>query len=183
MKKIITLILALCLVSCIFAGCTDSNTNADTPNNESVSASLLDEKNPSEIIDAIYAENPVDLALGTLEVDITDVDALYYNTGLSSADKISAAAVSESMFGSQAYSLVVVKVKDSADAEAVATEMKDNIDQRKWVCVAADDMKVCASGNTVMLFMVDSEFAETVTASDIAEAFKTICGGTVDVEF
>ncbi len=208
MKKILTLILALTIFAFSAIGCGNTDTNVDgtdetvgadteldsgndseaeteNENNDETPVGddvAVDNKTPAEIIDAIYAENPVELSVITMDVDLTDPDALAYYTGLKSAEKISAASVSESAFGSQAYSLVIVKVNDAADAKTVAEEMKENIDQRKWCCVEADDMKVCADGNTVMLFMVDSEFADSVTASDLAEAFKTVCGGSVDVE-
>lgn len=133
---------------------------------------------PAEIIDMIYEKAPaVEFPLGTIEIDINDADALMMFTGLSSADKISAAAASEAMMGSQAYSLVVVKVKDAKNAESVATEMMNGIDQRKWICVEADDLRVAAAGDTVVLMMVDSEYAATVTAKDVIDAFGSVAGG------
>ncbi len=133
---------------------------------------------PAEIIEKIYGEYPVaDLPLGTIEIDLADPDALMMFTGLSSADKISAAAASESMMGAQAYSLVVVKVKDAKDAEAVATEMMNGIDQRKWICVEADDLRVAAAGDTVVLMMIGSAHADVATAKDIIDAFGTVAGG------
>ena len=117
------------------------------------------------------------MPLGTMEVDLADPDALKMFTGLGSADKISAAAVSESMMGAQAYSLVVVKVKDAKDADAVATEMMNGIDQRKWICVEADDLRVSAAGDTVVLIMVGSAHADAATAASITDAFSAAAGG------
>lgn len=133
------------------------------------------------IVNSIYENHaPLELSLGTIPVTVEDADDLKYNTGLSSADKITEAVRSESMFGSQAYSLVVVKVKDAADAQAVADEMYDNIDQRKWICVEAGDKMVATYGDIVMLMMVDVEYASSVTAQSIVDAFQTACGGTLD---
>jgi len=133
---------------------------------------------PAEIIEKIYGVFPVaDLPLGTIEIDLADPDALMMFTGLSSADKIAAAAASESMMGAQAYSLVVVKVKDAKDAEAVATEMMNGIDQRKWICVEADDLRVAAAGDTVVLMMIGSAHADVATAKDIIDAFGSVAGG------
>jgi len=81
------------------------------------------------------------------------------------------------MMGAQAYSLVVVKVKDAADAETVAKEMMNGIDQRKWICVEADDLRVAAAGDTAVLMMVSSEHADVVTAADITDAFGAVAGG------
>lgn len=139
------------------------------------------EGTPEEIIAKIYAAHKeIDLALAGMDVDLTDENAVAYYTGLSSADKLSAAAVSETMLG-QAYSLVVVRVKDSKDAAAVAKEMYDGIDTRKWICVAADDKTAAYSGDVVMFFMISSDFAEDATAASMAEAFKTACGGNATI--
>ncbi len=86
------------------------------------------------------------------------------------------------MMGSQAYSMVLVRVSDSANAASVAQTMKDNINPRKWICVEADDIKAASKGDLALFFMVDSAFADTVTASEIMEAFKSVCGGSLDSE-
>ena len=133
---------------------------------------------PAEIIEQIYAKHPVtDLPLGTMELDINDADMLKMFTGLSSADRIEAVAVSETMMGSQAYSLVVVKAKSASDAETVLEEMVNGIDQRKWICVEADDLSAAHTGNVVVLMMVSSEYAEMVTSADMIDAFSAVCGG------
>ena len=116
------------------------------------------------------------------EVVKADADAIKYYTGLDSDEGIKDIKVHESIMGSQAYSLVVVKVEDAANAKAVAEAMKAGIDQRKWMCVEADDLKVSGKGDTVMLIMVDSEYAESITAAGVTEAFKTVCGGSLDFE-
>ena len=136
---------------------------------------------PSEIIEKIYGEKSVDLSLVTSEVDLSNGDMAKSITGLSSMDKVKAAAYSESMLGAQAYSLVVVRVKDSKDAESVANSMLSGIDPRKWICVEADDVRVAAKGDLVMLFMVDSQYSDTVTGKEMVSAFKSVCGGSLDV--
>ena len=133
---------------------------------------------PAEIIDQIYAKYPVtEMPLGTMEIDINDVDMLKMFTGLSSASKIESAAASEAMMGSQAYSLVVVKTKSAKDAADVMEEMVNGIDQRKWICVEADDLSAAHTGNVVVLMMVGSVHADLVTSADIIDAFSAVCGG------
>ena len=151
---------------------------ADKQESGSTSGEASAAGTPAEIIDKIYANHKaIEMPLGTMEVDLADPDALKMFTGLGSADKISAAAVSESMMGAQAYSLVVVKVKDAKDADAVATEMMNGIDQRKWICVEADDLRVSAAGDTVVLIMVGSAHADAATAASITDAFSAAAGG------
>ena len=136
----------------------------------------------AEIISMIYEKKPVDLDLETDTLDLSDADAVKLIAGLSSTDGIKEIAVSEPMMGSQAYSMVLVRVSDSANAASVAQTMKDNINPRKWICVEADDIKAASKGDLALFFMVDSEFADTVTASEIMEAFKSVCGGSLDSE-
>ena len=171
MKKFITLLLVMMLVLTSFAACGSTEEGGSA-------ASGSVEGTPAEIIDAMYEQHPVaDLPLGTMDVDLADADAVMMFTGLSSADKIEAAAASESMMGAQAYSLVVVRVKDAADAEAVANEMLNGINTRKWICVEADDLRVAAAGDVVVLMMVSSAHADVATAAGIIEAFGTVAGG------
>ena len=142
----------------------------------------LSGKTAAEIISMIYEKKPVDLDLETDTLDLSDADAVKLIAGLSSTDGIKEISVSEPMMGSQAYSMVLVRVSDSANAASVAQTMKDNINPRKWICVEADDIKAASKGDLALFFMVDSEFADTVTASEIMEAFKSVCGGSLDSE-
>ena len=79
---------------------------------------------------------------------------------------------------SQAFSLVLARVADANDAEAVAKEMTDNIDTRKWICVGADEKVVAGYGDTVMLIMLDSQLG--LKAQSYVDAFKSVCGGDPD---
>ena len=132
---------------------------------------------PAESIDMIYEIKSVDLPLGTMDIDLSDAEGAAYNTGITSLDLVESAASSESMMGSQAYSLVVVKVKDKKNTEKIANEMLNGINQSKWVCVTADDLRVAATDDVVVLIMVGSNFKDSVTAKEITDAFKTLCGG------
>lgn len=164
---------------------SDNNTQTpDTPTDNGGETETVDlsTKTLSEIIDMIYEKKPVEISVMTSSVDLTNADMLKYNTGLDSADKIKEAAVSEAMIGSQAYSLVLIRVNDSADAADVAQSMKDGINTAKWICVQADDLKVSAYNDLVLLIMVDSQLSDTVTSAEITDAFKEICGGTLSVE-
>ena len=136
---------------------------------------------PSDIIDKIYANKTVELPLGTTELDLSDGEMFTAVTGLASSDKVKEAAYSESMIGSQAYSMVVVRVKKSKDAAAVADEMLNGINPAKWICVEADDVRVAAYDDLVMLIIVSSQLEETVTGREIVSAFKKVCGGSLDV--
>ena len=171
MKKLIAILMVM-MIMFTFAAC-GSGSEGDAAGNGAGSV----EGTPAEIIDMIYEQFPVaDLPLGTIEIDLADADAVKMFTGLDSADKIDSAAASESMMGAQAYSLVVVRVKDAADAASVAEEMMNGIDQRKWICVEADDLRAAAAGDVVVLMMVSSQHADVVTAEGIIGGFEAVAG-------
>lgn len=112
------------------------------------------------IYEGVEAELPP--TLNTQVVDISNVDILKSYTGLSSNENIDAVVVSEPMIGSQAYSLVLVKVKDGQDANAIAKEMSENIDTRKWICVEAEKLYATSQDNLAVLIMASDEWATPV---------------------
>ena len=136
----------------------------------------------NDMVDEIYKLQPVDLmGMETTAIDLTDESWYNYLAGLTADNvgKVDAAVISESMTGSQAYSLVLARVKDPADAKEIATSMEDNIDLRKWVCVAADRARVVTFGDKVLFVMADSELADVDALVDAAaQAF----GVTFDMD-
>ena len=126
---------------------------------------------------------PVEFMGGTIPVDLTDTSedgkwAVNYFTGLNDASKITDVAVYESMMGSQAFSLVMVRTAEGADPKAVAEEMKSGIDPRKWICVGADEIMAAGYGDTVMFIMLDSQLG--LSAQSYVDAFAQVAGGELD---
>lgn len=164
----------------------ETNEDSDTANNSITNtqdeACTEAESELFPIIQQIYEIKTPDLALGDIPVDLTNLDAVKYNTGLTDVSKIKEIAVSEAMIGSQAYSLVLVQVNQAKDAESIANEMLQGIDQRKWICVEANDLQVVAQEDVIMLFMVSSQLEDVVTSKEIVEAFKEVRGGELDIE-
>lgn len=169
MKKILTVLLALGLLLSV-TGCARESAPQAVP-----------QGTPAEIIEQIYSNHKTfELSVLTRDIDLSDANDVLYNTGLESGDKLSAASVSEPMLG-QAYSLLVARVKDAADAPQVARDIYDKVDTAKWICVNADTKTAAYCGDVVMFFMVNSQFAESASVDTIQEAFKTVCGGNVTV--
>lgn len=170
MKKIITLVLAMVLALSMVA-CGGEGAAKVEP----LTGTL------EEIIASINEKHgAVELPLMSMTLDLTDIDGLTYNTGLTAADKITEAAISEPMMG-QPYSLVLVRVADAANTAEIAKQMLDNIDTRKWVCMEADTKVAAYYGDVAMFFMVSSEFASQTSTDKMLEAFKGICAGEVTV--
>ena len=102
--------------------------------------------------------------LGRTE-DMTDEeysDFVKYYIG-SDKLKVKEALASEPMMTSVAYSVVLVRMEKGADIEAAKTEIKENINPRKWMCVEVpeEDVIVKSKGDLIILIMVADEAART----------------------
>ena len=116
------------------------------------------------LINSVY-EGQVDNlppTLNTQIVDINNADVLKSFTGLTSNENSDAVVVSEPMIGSQAYSFVLVKVKDGTDADSIVKQMSENIDTRKWICVEAEKLYATSVDNLAVLVMSSDEWATPV---------------------
>ena len=174
MKKILAFLLAAMMVLS-FAACGSNET--EEPSGEGTATVTPVEGTPEELIEKIYAEFETIPEFPVMTMNLADLDAesFPYYTGLADNSKVKESAFSEAMMGSQAYSMVVVRLNDAADAETVANEMLNGINTRKWVCVEADDLVVAAYGDVVMLYMIDSQYG--ISSETAVAAFNTVCGG------
>ena len=207
MNKFISLTLVLALMLAMLVGCggkTEETQPAETtapvvettePVTEETEAPetepVVEDTQPvadsemKALINTIYANHgPIELMLDTIPNEYfpieTIMESVTYYTGLADGSKIAEIAISEPMMG-QAYSLVVLKVTNADDAAAVAQEMYDNIDQRKWICVEADTKTAAYAGDVVMFFMVNADFADQVSTDSMLEAFQAAVGGEAAV--
>ncbi len=117
----------------------------------------------SGMVDKIYEAYPVELMmLTTSAVNLGDESWCTYNTGLTAdqAALVDAGVLSESLTGSQAYSLVLLRVKDKADAQTIADAVLNNIQMNKWVCTMADKARVATFGDKVLFVMTNSELTD-----------------------
>ncbi|MCI8617535.1 MAG: hypothetical protein HFJ60_04750 [Clostridia bacterium] len=138
--------------------------------------SKLGEINSSEdlvnLVEKIY-EGKQELLPGvdTNTIDVTDSNMVKSFTGLENGNNLEYLVVSEPMISSQAYSLVLAKVKNGTNANEVAKTMSENVDQRKWICVTAEKLYATNSGDIVCLVMSSEEWAKPVY-----ETFKNLAG-------
>ena len=120
-------------------------------------------KNINDIINTINKNNKKVLPeLETMKVDIKNIDEVTSYTGLKTNDGIESIVVSVPLITAQAYSVAIVKVKDSADVEKIKQEMLDNIDMRRWICVSAEQLYITNSGNVIFSVMADKDIAKAV---------------------
>ena len=125
----------------------------------------------SALVDKLYEGQELFSSVATQTIDLTDADQVKFATGLDNGDNLQYAVVSEPMITSQAYSLVLAKVKEGVNASEVAKTMSENIDTRKWICVSAEKLYATNSGDIVCLVMSNEQMAKPVY-----EKFKQLAG-------
>ena len=127
------------------------------------------------MVEDIYAICGPQFMHMTMPLDLSDSETLAYFTGISDPSLLTAAVVNESMMGSQAYSLVLCRVADAANAEDVANTILNGVNPAKWICVQADDLDAGIKGDLVLFVMIDSQMG--LPAADIIAAFSQVAGG------
>lgn len=126
-------------------------------------SSLETTKDIIKMINSINKDNKNVLPeLETMKIDVKNIDEVTSYTGLTSNDNIESIVVSVPMMTAQAYSVAVVKVKDTANVEKIKQEMLDNIDMRRWICVSAEQLYITNSGNVIFSVMTDKDIAKAV---------------------
>lgn len=145
MKKIGKILCAL-LLFMFMTGCGSS---------KDVSGSLEDIM--TKLYDGIPESN---LPMGLSNTEITSDDIEYY---VGTKDiKFDEAIVSESMVGSIAHSVVLLRVSDDESVSDVVKKIEDSANPRKWICVEAEEVYVLNKGNLVVLIMSDTDRANAI---------------------
>ena len=146
-------------------------------NNKKGNNSKLGKINSSDdlakLVEKIYKgkDQILPSSIETNVIEVTDDNMVKMFTGLENGNNLEYLVVSEPMISSQAYSLVLAKVKKGTNANEVAKTMSENVDQRKWICVTAEKLYATNSGDIVCLVMSSEEWAKPVY-----ETFKDLAG-------
>ncbi len=143
MKKVLYLFctLAICF---LISGCGSKNIEGTLP----------------DIMDKLYEgieEENLPMALTTTELD----EQTFENFAFTNKVKYKSAVVSESMTGSIAHSVVLIRLEDEKDAEEAVKEIESNANPAKWICVQAENVYVLSKGDLVVLIM-SGENADTI---------------------
>lgn len=158
MKKknlIICAVIVLIVLAVIIGIAVKSNNNGNIK--------IESTANMKNLIDSIYKNANVELpSLETNEIDMSDNDTVSTYTGSQDNSNIESIVVSEPLISSQAYSLVVMKLKNSADVEKVKQNIYDNVNMSKWICVSAEKLYITNYNNIVFYVMSDEDWAQPV---------------------
>lgn len=124
-----------------------------------------------EIMEKLYADIPDEnkpMMLGNIEVNDENIESFIGTNDVEYKE----ALASESMIGSIAHSVVLVRTKEGADVEKIKSEIKEKIDPRKWICVGIerDEVVVTSRGDLILVVVVQDEENRT----KIETAFKNL---------
>lgn len=170
-KKTILYAVAIALLVLIFGIFIKLNSNKQVSTINSAS-------DMKKMLKTIYSNAKTDLpSLSTEKVDLSNTDIVTSYTGLKTANDIDLLVVSEPLINAQAYLVAVIKVKDNVDVEKVKTEIYDNIDMRRWICVSAEKLYITNNGNVIFLVMADENWAKPVY-----DEFKTYVNNSIGKE-
>ncbi|MEG2769417.1 MAG: hypothetical protein RR902_01220 [Oscillospiraceae bacterium] len=164
-KKITSIALCLVLALTVFTACgnkpADTSSSTAAPVETQLTGTL--EEIMTKIYDGVKSELPK-----TMNTPITAENSMYF-VGLENLDNVEEALASEAMINAVAHSVCLIKVKDGADIEAIKTQIKENVDPRKWICVGVSDENVRVEniGNTILLVM-DEEASQEFVDSFLA---------------
>ena len=143
-KKILAALLVILTVFSI-AACSSSSKNLDEM---SVADIML------EITDGLEAP-------GSAMVAELDSESFEYFAFTQYEEGFEAAAW-EAQMSSVAHSVVLIRVNDNSDVNAIAADIELNADPRKWICVEAETTKVLTKDNLILLVMTNSTTADEV---------------------
>jgi len=167
MKKILVMLMAIITAFGLVA-CKSQSSQTGEKDSGKLEGSLED------IINKIYDTADLDeqfrdyVKNGTYFDEVTAEKAQYH---LGKADiEFKEALASEPMIQPGAYSLVLVRVKDGADIEKIKSEIKDNVNPRKWICVGVDEENVIVDSIGDIIFLVMSDEA----AKPLHDAFMAL---------
>ncbi|MBU5335121.1 YgdI/YgdR family lipoprotein [Intestinibacter bartlettii] len=161
MKKIISIFMATIMLLSL-VGCSSNKTKEDPVLSEDL----------TKVVEKIYDTADLDEELrGYLkEYENTKINKSNeeYYLGESDID-FKEGICSAPMMNAIAYELILLRLDENADVEAVKKELKENANPRKWVCVEAEEVVVENVGNVVLFLMGSKE-----EATPIKDAFLNL---------
>ena len=130
-------------------------TEPEQPEAPEADASLV------SLMEKVYGDKPYGgMVMQTVLYDGMGADGMSRGLEwyLGTADiEFEAGLASESAITSAAHSVVLLRLKDGADAEAAKEKLAESVDPFKWICVGVDpdNVKVAANDDLVCVIMDD----------------------------
>ena len=152
MKKVIAFALSMLLAVSLFAGCGSKNSSSAVQNLEGSLEEIL-----AKVYDGI-TEMPM-----TMEQELTEENSEYY-VGVGRSEYTEGLA-SDAAINAVAFSVCLLRAESAEAAEALAEQVEEKADPRKWICVEAEAKIVDRIGDVVILIMTDQTLADQLSAN------------------
>lgn len=153
MKRVLTLIMVLA-VGVSMAAC------AAQPENEVVVNPAAD-LTVDEIITNITTDVGIEMATMNTPLDSENFSWFMFTDYIEGIEAVS----SDAMINAVAHSVVLARVPEGTDIEALKSEIEEKADPRKWICVAAEKTEVAVHGDLILLVMSSEEVVDAVVAN------------------
>lgn len=178
MKKILTLTIAAVLVFSLVS-CAKKDKEDVTTGTSAADVQKNGPKSALEILETVWKKYSADdkfAAMGGSEknmkedapgkFDLGDAEALDFELGFPKAevDKLDDAASLLHMLNQNTFTCGVYHVKNSADIEALAAKIKDNILARNWMCGFPEKLVIMTVGDYIVSVFGAAELISTFTA-------------------
>ena len=178
MKKILTLTIAAVLVFYLVS-CAKKDKEDVTTGTSAADGQKNGPKSALEILETVWKKYSADdkfAAMGGSEknmkedapgkFDLGDAEALDFELGFPKAEvgKLDDAASLLHMLNQNTFTCGVYHVKNSADIEALAAKIKDNILARNWMCGFPEKLVIMTVGDYIVSVFGAAELISTFTA-------------------
>ena len=154
MKKIVTILISTLMIFTL-VGCSSSKVERDPVLSEDL----------TKVLEKIYETADLDKDFKdslqyyqTVELNEDNIQGYLENTDVKFTEGICSAP----MMSSIPYELVLLKVDENADIDAIKSSIKENANPRKWVCVEAEEVVVESIDNTILFLMANKAQADPI---------------------
>jgi hypothetical protein len=185
MKKIITMILVIVMLAS-FTACNKNDQDKTKPTEPTTQATEPTDDSGNEELEiptlsdleyrllSLFEVCPMDFPVMTSSISIENKEAIRKYLGISSTMDLEAVAYTEHADAAKAYSLVLVKVKQGADATMIANNIEEKIDRERWGANVADDFAITIVDDYIFVALMSSDFADQTTAKSTIDAFEVM---------
>lgn len=116
------------------------------------------EGNLTDILDKIYKDLPSDNTpngLSNIELNDENIENYIGTKEIKYKDAIA----KESMIGSIAHSVVLIRTEENADIESIKEKILENVNPRKWICVGVEkeDVIIKNKGDLIIVIIIEDE--------------------------
>lgn len=153
MKKLLTLMMVLAIGVSMAACATEGQVEPE----QNPGADLTVE----EIITEITTDAGIEMATMNTPLDSENFSWFMFIDHIEGIEAVSA----DAMINAVAHSVVLARVPEGSDIEAMKAEIEEKADPRKWICVEAEKVEVAVRGDLVLLVMSSEEVVDAVVAN------------------